>query len=50
MRFGIGCNEHTLEEVGKTLNVTKERIRQMESRALRKMKHPSRTEELWNVK
>ena len=50
MRFGIGCDEHTLEEAGKKLRVTKERIRQMEAKALRKMKHPSRMVELWSVK
>ena len=49
MRFGIGCDEHTLEEVGKKLDVTSERIRQMEAKALRKMKHPSRMELLWEV-
>lgn len=49
MRFGIGCDEHTLEEVGKKLDVTRERIRQMEAKALRKMKHPSRSELLWEV-
>ena len=43
MRFGFGCEEHTLEEIGRKLDVTKERIRQIEARALRKMKHPSRT-------
>ncbi len=50
MRFGIGCNEHTLEEAGEKLRVTKERIRQIEIKALRKMKHPSRMIELWNIK
>ena len=50
MRFGIGCEEHTLEEAGKKLNVTKERIRQMESKAMRKMQHPSRMVELLKVK
>ena len=49
MRFGIGCDEHTLEEAGKKLRVTKERIRQMEIQALRKMKHPSRSDLLWEV-
>ncbi len=44
MRFGIGMNtDHTLEEVGKQFNVTRERIRQIESKALRKLKHPSRS-------
>jgi RNA polymerase sigma factor (sigma-70 family) len=50
MRFGIGCNEHTLEEAGQVLDVTKERIRQIEVKAMRKMKHPSRMVELWSVK
>lgn len=49
MRFGIGCDEHTLEEVGKKLDVTSERIRQMEAKALRKIKHPSRMKLLWEV-
>jgi RNA polymerase primary sigma factor len=44
MRFGIGMNgEHTLEEVGKQFTVTRERIRQIEAKALRKLKHPSRS-------
>ena len=44
MRFGIGVSqEHTLEEVGKQFNVTRERIRQIEAKALRKLKHPSRS-------
>lgn len=43
MRFGIGMStDHTLEEVGQTFNVTRERIRQIEAKALRKLKHPSR--------
>jgi len=42
-RFGIGDGtEHTLEEVGKAFNVTRERIRQIESKALRKLRHPTR--------
>jgi RNA polymerase primary sigma factor len=44
MRFGIGMNsDHTLEEVGKQFSVTRERIRQIEAKALRKLKHPSRS-------
>jgi RNA polymerase primary sigma factor len=44
MRFGIGDgSEHTLEEVGKKFAVTRERIRQIESKALRKLRHPSRS-------
>src|SRR3984885_8859719 len=44
MRFGIGMNtDHTLEEVGQQFSVTRERIRQIEARALRKLKHPSRS-------
>lgn len=47
MRFGIGMNsDHTLEEVGKTFHVTRERIRQIEAKALRKLKHPSRGKKL----
>lgn len=47
MRFGIGMNtDHTLEEVGKQFNVTRERIRQIEAKALRKLKHPSRSRKL----
>jgi RNA polymerase primary sigma factor len=44
MRFGIGMNsDHTLEEVGQQFLVTRERIRQIEAKALRKLKHPSRS-------
>src|SRR2546429_2078009 len=44
MRFGIGINkDHTLEEVGQRFSVTRERIRQIEAKALRKLKHPSRS-------
>jgi len=47
MRFGIGMNTgHTLEEVGHQFSVTRERIRQIEAKALRKLKHPSRSREL----
>src|SRR6202142_3481560 len=47
MRFGIDMNtDHTLEEVGKQFDVTRERIRQIEARALRKLRHPSRSEQL----
>ncbi len=47
MRFGIGTQtDHTLEEVGKQFNVTRERIRQIEAKALRKLRHPSRREKL----
>ena len=43
MRFGIDMNtDHTLEEVGKQFDVTRERIRQIEAKALRKLRHPSR--------
>src|SRR5690554_1412181 len=47
MRYGIGMNtDHTLEEVGKQFSVTRERIRQIEAKALRKLKHPSRSRKL----
>ncbi|HEY2091063.1 MAG TPA: RNA polymerase sigma factor RpoD [Thermoanaerobaculia bacterium] len=47
MRFGVGDGaEHTLEEVGRSFNVTRERIRQIESKALRKLRHPSRSKKL----
>ena len=46
MRFGMGVKEHTLEEVGITYSVISERIRQIEAKALRKLKHPSRTNKL----
>ena len=46
-RFGLGeKSDHTLEEVGKLFNVTRERIRQIEAKALRKMRHPTRAREL----
>ena len=47
MRFGIDLStDHTLEEVGKQFDVTRERIRQIEAKALRKLKHPSRSRKL----
>ena len=47
MRFGIDMTtDHTLEEVGKQFDVTRERIRQIEAKALRKLRHPSRSEQL----
>ena len=47
MRFGIDMNtDHTLEEVGEQLDVTRERIRQIEAKALRKLRHPSRSDQL----
>jgi RNA polymerase primary sigma factor len=47
MRFGVGVDsEHTLEEVGQSFAVTRERIRQIESKALRKLRHPSRSRKL----
>ena len=50
MRFGIGMNtDHTLEEVGLQFSVTRERIRQIEAKALRKLKHPSRSKHLKSV-
>ena len=47
MRFGIDMNtDHTLEEVGKQFDVTRERIRQIEAKALRKLRHPTRSDHL----
>ena len=47
MRFGIGMNtDHALEEVGQQFSVTRERIRQIEAKALRKLKHPSRSRKM----
>jgi RNA polymerase primary sigma factor len=49
MRFGLeDGSEHTLEEVGQNFNVTRERIRQIEAKALRKLRHPSRARLLKN--
>lgn len=50
MRFGIGCEEMTLEEVGQQFNVTRERIRQIEAKAIRKLKHPLRCPELYALR
>ena len=48
MRFGLDTtSDHTLEEVGKQFDVTRERIRQIESKAMRKLMHPSRADKLW---
>jgi RNA polymerase sigma factor (sigma-70 family) len=50
MRFGVGCEEMTLEEVGYQFNVTRERIRQIELSALRKLSHPLRCPELYALR
>jgi RNA polymerase sigma factor (sigma-70 family) len=47
LRYGMDCDTHTYEEIGKVFGVTKDRIRQIEARALRKMRHPSRSKELY---
>jgi RNA polymerase primary sigma factor len=50
MRFGIGMNtDHTLVEVGQQFSVTRERIREIEAKALRKLRHPSRSRKLRNL-
>ena len=47
LRFGIGCErEHTLEEIGQEFDVTRERIRQIESKTMAKLRHPSRSQSL----
>lgn len=46
LRFGIGCEEHTLEDAAKVFGCTRERVRQIEARALRKMRHPSRSDHI----
>jgi len=46
MRFGIGMPDHTLEQISKTFGVTRERIRQIEAKALQKLSHPARARKL----
>jgi RNA polymerase primary sigma factor len=46
MRFGIGMPDHTLEQIGKTFGVTRERIRQVEAKALQKLSHPAMARKL----
>ena len=46
MRFGIGMNSHTLEEVGNQFSVTREQIRQIEAKSLRKLQHPHHSHKL----
>lgn len=50
MRFGIGCEEMTLEAVGQVFELTRERIRQIEAKALRKLRHPRRCPELYALR
>ena len=50
MRYGIGCEEMTLEEVGRVFGVTRERIRQIELGAMRKLKHPLRCPEIYSLR
>ena len=47
LRYGMDCDTHTYEEIGKVFEVTKDRIRQIEAKALRKMRHPSRAKKLY---
>lgn len=46
LRFGVGCEEHTYEEIGKMFDVSRERVRQIEAKGLRKLRHPSRSDKL----